>query len=576
MSQPPAPRPSLARRLAPLALVAVCGGVGCGVSFGVRALLTAPPAEVAEHDPADDHPVTESPLRHRLDVAVRSGNYSAGLKLARELLAETDAADLPTHYALALCLEGLERWDEALDEYRRIGADGQPAGVRAVAACGEVRCHLADGHTGEAADALARAEGFAAGPGLSPELAYLRGRIAYRGLPKSDPDPFASDRPMGGEPRLSPSDYPDWLPLPTSAGGDGEPAAHATPPTDPAAEAAEAFAAVLAADPRHPDEPAVRLAFANLLLRAGNTDAAVREYKTIRESHPPQAVLLAATYNLGLIHHRRGEWAVARRLFADAADLAPGTTASALGWWWVGRTLLDTGDADGCGEAWERADATTDNRMRTAVLIGKVFLHLLAGESVRAAKLFHGRKLANSDPIPAVAEAFACYFRYADARTAGRGDAVAAAVHRAGDGEPFGPAGRLLFGGWLGEVGRPAEMAAVYEAAAETASGPWAVRFALATAEHLLAGGKTDEAARRFAAVAAADAGERGDRARVRLAEIALGEGRPAECVRYCRQVLARDHEDRDGVLRLLGRGYEQLNRPRAAAECFAGRLPAQ
>lgn len=409
MSQPPASRPSLAKRLAPIALVVACGGVGCGVSFGVRALLPAPPAEVAEREPEDDHPATESPLRQRLDVAVRSGNYSAGLKLARELLADADA-DPPTRYALALCLEGLERWDEALDEYRRLGSDGQPAGVRAVAACGEVRCRLAEGHTGEAADALARAEGFAAGPGLSPELAYLRGRVAYRGLSACEPGPFAPDRPMGAEPRLAPAGYPDWLPLPTSAGGDGGPTAHATPPTDPAATAAEAFAAVLAADPPHPDEPAVRLAFADLLLRAGNADAAAREYKAVRESHPPQAVLVAATYNLGLIHHRRGEWAVARQLFTDAADLAPGTPASALGWWWVGRTLLDTGDPDGCGEAWERADATTDNRLRTAVVAGKVFLHLLAGESERAAKLFHGKKLANSDTVSAVAEAFACYF----------------------------------------------------------------------------------------------------------------------------------------------------------------------
>ena len=75
---------------------------------------------------------------------------------------------------------------------------------------------------------------------------------------------------------------------------------------------------------------------------------------------------------------------------------------------------------------------------------------------------------------------------------------------------------------------------------------------------------------------AAADAGGPGDRARVRLAEIALADGKADECVRFCRQVLARDHEDREAVLRLLGRGYERMNRPRAAAECFAGRLPTQ
>lgn len=586
MSQPPVSRPSLAKRFAPIALLVVCGGLGCGASFAVRAFLPASPAEADEHESEEAHAPVESPLRQRLDVAVKSGNYSTGVKLARELLADvahTEADHDPPPvdsfavYALALCLEGQERWDDALEEYERLGAEGQPAGVRAAAECGAVRCHLAEGQTAEAAEALHHAEELAGGtPGIQPELDYLRGRIAFRGLPPFKPGPFAPHQPMGSEPNLSPAEYLSWLPLPASAGG--EAGGHARPSlaADPETTTAAAFAAVLAADRPHPDGPAVRLASANLLFRAGELDAAAREYKRLRESHPPQAVQLAATYNLGLIRHHRGEWAVARQLFSDAADLAVGTPPAALAWWWVGRTLLDTDDADGCRQAWVRADESADREVESAVLVGKVFLLLMAGESERAAKLLHGKKVANSDPLPAVAEAFACYFRYADASSAGRGEALAKAVRLAENGRPFGPAGQWLFGQWLGEAGHADEMAVAYERAAETARGRWAVRFALATADHLYTRGQTDDAGRRFAAVAAADAGEWGDRARVRLAEIALREGRPAECVRYARAVLARDHEDRDQVLRLLGRGYEQLNRPRAAAECFAGRLPTQ
>jgi tetratricopeptide (TPR) repeat protein len=590
MSQPPASRPPLAKRLLPIALIVACGGVAFGVSLAVKLLLPAPPAEAAEGEADEEYAPVVSPLRQRLDVAVKSGNYLAGVRLARELLAEdphTDhaepdhdhpPADLSGLYMFALCLEGLERYDEALEEYERLAAEGQPAGVRAVAACGEVRCHLAEGETAAAAAALHHAEELAGDtPGLQAELAYLRGRIAFRNLPPFKAGPFAPDQPMGPEPNLAPAHYPDWLPLPASAGGEADPHAHAdAPPADPVDATAVAFAAVLAAEVPHPDEPAVRLASANLLFRAGNLDAAAREYKRLREAHPPQGVLLSATYNLGLVRHRKGEWAVARQLFAEAADMAPTSPPSALAWWWLGRTLLDTGDADGCRLAWVRADEAADKEVASAVLVGKVFLLLLAGESERAAKLLHGKKVANSDPQPEVAEAFACYFRYADSGTASRGDALAAAVRRAGNGRPFGPAGEWLFGGWLGEVGQGDEMAAVYERAAEAARGRWAVRFALATADHLLAAGKTDAAARRFAAVAAADAAASGDRARVRLAEIALRQGRPADCVRYARAVLARDHEDRDEVLRLLGRGYEMLNHPRAAAECFAGRLPRQ
>lgn len=588
MSQPQASRPSLVKRLLPIALIVLCGGVAFGVSCAVKFLLPAPAAEADEHESEEAHAPAVSPLRQRLDVAVRSGNYLVGLKLARELLAEgehADSAHAQEHppvdpsavYLLALCLEGLERYDDAQEEYERLGAAGQPIGVRAVAACGEVRCHLAEGKIAEAAKVLHHAEELAGGtPALQPELAYLRGRVAYRGLPAFKAGPFAPDQPMGAEPALAPAHYPDWLPLPTSAGGDADPHAHATHPADPVDATAIAFAVVLAADPPHPDQPTVRLACANLLFRAGQLDAAAREYKRLRESHPPPAVQFAATYNLGLVRHHKGEWALARQLFTDAADVAPGAPSAGLGWWWVGRTLLDTGDTDGCRQAWGRAEVAADKEVSSAVLVGKVFLLLMAGESERAAKLFHGKKVANSDPQPAVADAFACYFRYADTSSATRGEALAKAVRMADGGQPFGPAGQWLFGGWLGETGHADEMAAVYEKASETARGPWAVRFALATADHLLASGKTDEAAPRFAAVAAADAAASGDRARVRLAEIALREGRPAECVRYARAVLARDHEDRDEVLRLLGRGYEMLNRPRAAAECFAGRLPQQ
>ena len=39
---------------------------------------------------------------------------------------------------------------------------------------------------------------------------------------------------------------------------------------------------------------------------------------------------------------------------------------------------------------------------------------------------------------------------------------------------------------------------------------------------------------------------------------------------------LDRAAADRDDVLRLMGRGYELLDRPRDAADCFAGRTPAR
>jgi tetratricopeptide (TPR) repeat protein len=345
---------------------------------------------------------------------------------------------------------------------------------------------------------------------------------------------------------------------------------------EPAKAALAAFRAVLAADPPHPDEPAVRLTVANLRFAAGEVTEAAREFKRVRESHPPEPVMVAATYNLGLVRHRDREWAVARQLFSDAADLGAHTPAAAVAWWWVGRTELDVGNLDACAAAWNRADESPDKEITAAALLGRVFLKLLNGETERAEKFLHGQRLANVDPIPALGEVFHGYFRFAAKPTELNRSELVTAIRHADLGKPFGPAGQLMFGGWLGEAGEGKEMLAVYEAAAETARGEWAVRLALGAGEYHYSSGDRTAAKCRFVAVAATDSGEYGDRARVRLAELALTAGRADECVAYCRQVLNRDHTDRSDTLRLLGRGYEQLNRPRAAAECFAGRLPTQ
>ncbi len=568
-------RPTLVKKLALVLALVACVGVGFGAAFGVKLAFFSPQPVEEEHADADDH--AEPPDFQRLNVAVRSGNYTAGLKIARHLThdAEHGPADPQVQYCLALCLEGLERWDDALEAYKELGGGDAPAGRKAVAACGEVRCHLAEGHTAEATGALVRAERVSGVPGLSTELTYLRGRLALHALPKWKAGPFAPERPMGAEPRLPPADYADWLQLPTSAASEAV-ALPTTSAGNPTATALTAFSAVLAADPPHPDDSAVRLAVANLRFQAGELDDAAREYKRVRDAHPPKPLLVAAAYNLGLIRHRRGEWALARQLFTDAADLGVHTPAAAVAWWWVGRTELDAGNEDACRAAWDRADLSDDREMTSAVQLGRVFLMLLDGQEERANKVFHGQRPANIDPMPAVGEAFHRHFRLTDHPTQLKREELAAAVRHADYGLPFGPAGRLVFGGWLGDAGEGKEMLTSLDAAAETTRGKWAVRLALASGDHLYSRGEVPAARGRYTAVAAADGGEFGDRARVRLAEIALADGKADECVRFCRQVLARDHEDRDAVLRLLGRGYERMNRPRAAAECFAGRLPTQ
>ncbi len=559
----PAPKPPLLRRLLPILLAVFGCGAGVGVGIGVKMLL---PAKVAAEPapPHDEEEKPEDPLRKRLDLAARSGNFAAGLKHARELLHEShDHPDPGVQYLRAICLEGQEHHEEALELYAELGDAKQPTGLRAVAACGEVRC-LITLHRDPSA-ALERVAGLAHTPNVRVEWHYLRARVGLADL-NLKPGPFAPDVPRGCVLNCPPEQYAGWLPPPPLDARTPHPSAADDTPPRPAAD----LRAVLTADPPHPDQPAVRLAAANLLLRAGMRTDATREYDALRKSTPPAPVLAAALYNLGLMKLRTHDWALARQHLTDAADLSARTPAAAVAWWWVGRAELDRGDTDACRAAWERAEATADRDTSAALDLGKVFLMVMDGQTERAAKILHrmGGKVA--EPVPQLCEAFASYFRYRDAPTDARQGLLAGAVKAAGYGDAFGPAGVWIFGSWL----RHADRTAIYDTASDTARGEWAIRFALALGEQRWKDGNTTDAAARFAAVATADAGERGDRARVRLAEIAFARGEPAECVRLGRVVLRRDPDDRADVLRLVGRGYEKLGDARAAAECFAGRLP--
>jgi hypothetical protein len=65
-----------------------------------------------------------------------------------------------------------------------------------------------------------------------------------------------------------------------------------------------------------------------------------------------------------------------------------------------------------------------------------------------------------------------------------------------------------------------------------------------------------------------------GTRAKLRLAEIDLREGKARECVRRCRALRASREADDRAVLPLLGRGYAALGDFTKASQCFSGKVP--
>jgi hypothetical protein len=140
-------------------------------------------------------------------------------------------------------------------------------------------------------------------------------------------------------------------------------------------------------------------------------------------------------------------------------------------------------------------------------------------------------------------------------------------------GEPIlGPLGVLLRGQAFRDLGMDERMAEYFEKALPAFNGPMVGRMAALLAEHYLQVGNINAAGRALLAFGQPTGTD--SRTRLLLAEVALRQSRPEECLAICRGSLSESAGDRDAFLRLMGRAFESLGDLRRAAECYAGRVP--
>ena len=176
----------------------------------------------------------------------------------------------------------------------------------------------------------------------------------------------------------------------------------------------------------------------------------------------------------------------------------------------------------------------------------------------------------------ALGNAHEALLRFRGAPTDGRNTALLAALRECGDGRALGPAGSYLAGRVYRDLGMPDHMAALYDRATDGIRGPLAVRMTFDAAAWYDLCDRPEPARQRYRAVAATDPKGLGPQAELRLADMALRAGAVDDCIRRCRGLAGRPGADRSEVLVLMGRGYEAKRNYRSAAECFAGRVPAE
>ena len=119
-------------------------------------------------------------------------------------------------------------------------------------------------------------------------------------------------------------------------------------------------------------------------------------------------------------------------------------------------------------------------------------------------------------------------------------------------------------------------MVSQYEKSLDYLRGPLALRMTYELGDYYAFQGQTTKAKEKLLALTAVDRGQWGNRSRLQLADMALQDDKPNECVRLCREVIEAESDLRDAALKRMGKALSRQGKYASAAECFAGRVPPE
>ena len=291
----------------------------------------------------------------------------------------------------------------------------------------------------------------------------------------------------------------------------------------------------------------------------GNEEQAVQFYLTLvgRDSTP---VPIRSSYNLASIYTHNGDDARAAFQLRYVVDGAPGHVLHAPALLQLGRLLLDLGDAQEATFQFRRATEAVDHpaeQSRAAVMLGLAYLTL--GKYQEAAEAILSFKPFIEEPEVRTAAAFVTsYARWFSISEEMR-EREAAFLYRAliamqDNADWMGQTGQLLIGRAFAELGFDDQTSMVYLRALKghvTEAIRDEMTFALAELD--TANGRTDSAKQLWEKMTQGTSIAWSNRARLRLAELALSEGAAEECLAYCEKITSDEGIQRRNLYRTMG-----------------------
>lgn len=547
------------------------------------------PAEKHEHE-APPPPVEELPESglKEVDYALLSEDYEAGLKLAREKKSAAPKKLIPGfRYREALALEASGDYAAAAPIYHEVADQLQHPVSWLRVRLREASCLARSDKKPDARKIFAELHAFA-GEDEYPDVTFfgeLYVAVAMCEVPSLVPlsTPTCDNVKVLSVP-APPFPVKRWI------GWADEPEeawdydfTEFVLPKFPARDSVQAIRDALEIAPSHPQAPYIRLALACLQAQRGQRLSAVAELSRLLVGHPYDKMAIHAAYNRGLLELQDSEFKSAGESFLEVVDRATTPNWKALGWWWVGRSRMDSGQANkAISPLIEAAFYGKGTPIECFSVLALATAQLASDEPWRTHQRLDTMRLALRK------QPYRPYAAFLDARSRlnialGQGrrsvgaerDDLLEAILQFPSETPLGPLMDWLVGEAASEIGLSAIARPRFEAALKNLRGSLAVRMIYRVAEEEARAGRMREAKNSFAA-AAVDPGEWGIRARIQLGEFALREEKPVEALQRAFEIYQQSPESKEQALLLMGKAYLLLGDTNRAATCFGGNLPTE
>lgn len=332
-------------------------------------------------------------------------------------------------------------------------------------------------------------------------------------------------------------------------------------------------------DPKHRLIEHLRFALAEIAQTEGDISQAAAQFAALAgpKSSP---IAVRAAYCSAVNYFRLGDFESACTQLRRLVDGAPESEMHPEATLMLGRLLLDQGEIQDAVFQLRRAtepNNPTEVQARASVLLGMAYL--LQRKPQEAAEAVFSRKPVLEDPAVRTAAAFVTAFARWKSLSGESQEREATYLYRAllalkADSEWLGQTGQLLIGRVYIELGFDDQMADLYShMLTHGVTKTIAAEMMFSLADYDSENGRRDAAKETWWLLSSGSNKQLSNQSRFRLAEAALTEGRPKDCLEFCELTRVDEAVSRTDLLRLMGRAFEALGEDTLAARCYAGQM---